>query len=88
MAESVVYNLKLPRNTEITPDAALTFLSSILSTKSPISLIIFLASKQINFKIVCHKSQSDFVESSLFSAYPTITVEKLNIRSLCSLRKI
>lgn len=81
--------LKLPRNVEVTPEAAKTFLSALtqinavssfqklLGTKSlPLSLEIASINQQIKFLITCDPSLVPFIEAQLQSNYPLVVIEK------------
>src|SRR5581483_8734167 len=79
--------LKLPRNVEITPEATLTFLSSLsgINRKSlfrknnqKIALQIILKGGQIHFQITTSPNLANFIESQLTSSYPTITIERID----------
>lgn len=81
--------LKLPRNTEITPESSQTFLASLLginktsfyhklvkrSYKS-LALEIVLKNQEIYFQVTANRELIDFIESQLQSSYPLITIEK------------
>ena len=82
--------LKLPRNTEVTPEAAKTFLSALtqinpLSTldrilgKKPKSfaLEIALVNQQIGFLVVCDPELVPFIETQIQSNYPLAIIEKV-----------
>ncbi len=81
--------LKLPRNVEITPEAAKTFLSALtqinsvssfqklLGTKAPaLSLEIASINQQIRFMITCETSLVPFLEAQIQSNYPLVVIEK------------
>lgn len=83
--------LKLPRNQEITPEAAKTFLSALtqinavspfqkfLGTKSPpLSLEIAAVNQQIRFLITCDSSLIPFIEAQIQSNYPLVVIEKID----------
>ena len=83
--------LKLPRNQEITPEAAKTFLSALtqinavssfqkfLGTKSlPLSLEIAAINQQIRFLITCDSSLIPFIEAQIQSNYPLVVIEKID----------
>lgn len=83
--------LKLPRNTEVTPESAQTFLSALTQINSipkmqklfgkkaeSLSLEIALQSQQIKFLITCDTNLVPFVETQLQSNYPLVIIEKIN----------
>jgi hypothetical protein len=83
--------LKLPRNTEVTPEAAQTFLAALtqinsvsafqrlLGTKvQPLALEIVLFNQQIHFQITCDNELVPFVETQIQSNYPLTIIEKIN----------
>jgi hypothetical protein len=82
--------LKLPRNIEVTPEAAKTFLSALTGINSvsgfqklmgknarPLSLEIASINQQILFLITCDSELLPFVESQIQSNYPLVVVEKI-----------
>lgn len=82
--------LKLPRNTEVTPEAAKTFLSALTQINSvsfwqkltgvkPHSLALEIASvnQQIEFIITCSPELATFVETQIQSTYPLVVIEKI-----------
>ncbi|MEE8381124.1 MAG: type IV secretion system DNA-binding domain-containing protein [Thermodesulfobacteriota bacterium] len=82
--------LKLPRNTEVTPEAAQTFLSALtqinsvsslkklLGTKSQaLALEILLFDQQIRFQITCDSDLVPFVKTQIQSNYPLVIIEKI-----------
>jgi len=82
--------LKLPRNIEITPEAAKTFLSALTQINSvsgfqklfgtkPLSLALEIASinQQIMFMITCDASLVPFIQAQLQSNYPLVVMEKV-----------
>jgi len=89
MAELTTLVLKLPRNTEVTPEAAKTFLAS-LSQINSVSLIskltgvqvqalaleIALVNQQIRFQITCDKDLVPFVETQIQSNYPLVIMNR------------
>jgi len=90
MSELTTLLLKLPRNTQVTPEAAQTFLSAltqvnptspwerILGKKAkPFALEIALINQQIHFLITCDESLKPFIESQLQSNYPLVLIEKI-----------
>ncbi len=82
--------LKLPRNTEVTPEASQTFLSALiqinklpflqklLGNKSQaLALEIMLINQQIRFQITCDVDLVPFVETQIQSNYPLVIIEKI-----------
>jgi hypothetical protein len=82
--------LKLPRNIEVTPEAAKTFLSALTQINSvsnmqklfgtkPLALALEIASinQQIQFMITCDSSLVPFVTAQLQSNYPLVVMEKV-----------
>lgn len=89
MAGLTTLVLKLPRNTEVTPEATQTFLAALtqvnpvssiqklLGTKAKaFALEVALVNQQIRFQIVCDESLIPFIESQLQSNYPLVIIEK------------
>jgi hypothetical protein len=83
--------LKLPRNIEVTPEAAKTFLSALTQINSvsgfqklfgtkPLSLALEIASinQQIMFMITCDTSLIPFIQAQLQSNYPLVVMEKVD----------
>ena len=82
--------LKLPRNTEVTPEAAQTFLAA-LTQINPVSfwqklfgtkpyalaLEIALVNQQIHFQITCDTELIPFIQTQLQSNYPLVIMEKV-----------
>src|SRR3989344_4529242 len=81
--------LKLPRNVEVTPEAAKTFLASLLQINSvpffqnltgtkpkPLALEIALINQQIRFQITCDTSLAPFIETQIQSTYPLVIIQK------------
>lgn len=81
--------LKLPRNTEVTPEAAQTFLSALTQanfvsrlsklfgkTPPPLALEIATVNQQIMFLVTCDTSLIPFVETQLQSNYPLVIIQK------------
>ena len=90
MSELTTILLKLPRNVEVTPEAAKTFLSALTGINSisgfqklmgknarPLSLEIASVNQQILFLITCDGELLPFVESQIQSNYPLVVVEKI-----------
>jgi hypothetical protein len=82
--------LKLPRNIEITPEAAKTFLSALTQINSvsslqklfgtrplALSLEMVAINQQIKFMITCDSSLVPFVQAQLQSNYPLVVMEKV-----------
>lgn len=89
MSELTTLFLKLPRNQEVTPEAAKTFLSALtqINTVSsfqkflgtePLALSLEIASinQQIRFLITCDVSLVPFLEAQIQSNYPLVVIEK------------
>jgi len=81
--------LKLPRNTEVTPEAAKTFLAALTQINSvgflkklfggrsqALSLEIAQVNQQIRFHITCDESLVPFVQTQIQSNYPLVIIEK------------
>ncbi len=90
MSELTTLLLKLPRNTQVTPEATKTFLAALtqinsiskwdrLTGKKPKSfaLEIALLDQQIFFLITCDKTFSPFIETQIQSNYPLSTIQKI-----------
>ncbi len=90
MSELTTLFLKLPRNQEVTPEAAKTFLSALtqingvsnfqkfLGTESlSLSLEIASVNQQIRFLITCDPSLVPFLEAQIQSNYPLVVIEKV-----------
>lgn len=91
MQDLVTLFLKLPRNVEVTPEAAKTFLSAltqinkvsgfqkILGNKPPpLSLEIASVNQQIQFLITCGTNLVPFVQAQIQSNYPLVVIEKID----------
>ena len=91
MSGLITLALKIPRNTEVTPEAAKTFLSALTSissvsffqklvgTKSQrLSLEIVSINQQIHFLITADEELVPFITSQLQSNYPLVIIEKIN----------
>ncbi len=74
MDELITLNLKLPRDTDVTPESSLTFLSSLLSKS--FALKILVKNQQIEFQIIADDNIIAFIESQIQSVYPLITIQK------------
>ena len=83
--------LKLPRNIEVTPEAAKTFLSALTQINSvstlqklfgthplALSLEIGAINQQIRFMITCDNSLVPFISAQLQSNYPLVVMEKVD----------
>jgi len=83
--------LKLPRNTEVTPEAAQTFLSALTQINSvstlqrlmgtkpqPLALEILLFNQQIRFQITCDNDLVPFIHTQIQSNYPLVIIEKVD----------
>ncbi len=90
MSELTTLLLKLPRNTEITPEAAQTFLAALTQVNSvsffqrllgtkpqALALEIALINQQIRFQITCDADLIPFVETQIQSNYPLTIIEKV-----------
>jgi hypothetical protein len=89
MNKITTFILRLPRNTEVTPEAAQTFLSTLtqinstsffqrLSGKKPYSLALEIAliNQQIRFQITCSDEISAFLQTQIQSNYPLVIIER------------
>ena len=89
MNDLTTFLLRLPRNTEVTPEAAQTFLSTLTQINSisffqrltgkkpfPLALEIGLANQQIRFQITCSNEIVPFVQTQIQSNYPLVIIEK------------
>lgn len=85
----VSIKLKLPRNTEVSPESTQTFLSSLVGINKtgkmkrifgggakPAALEIVLLNQEISFQITAHKDIMSFIESQIESNYPLVTIQK------------
>lgn len=90
MSELTTLFLKLPRNQEITPEAAKTFLSALTQINEvsplqklfgtvppPLSLEIASVNQQIKFLVTCDPSLVPFLEAQIQSNYPLVVIEKI-----------
>ncbi len=90
MSQLTTLLLKLPRGTEVTPEAAQTFLAALTqigsassiqklmgAKSSPFALEIALFNQQIRFQITCDSEQVPFVEAQIQSNYPLAIMEKV-----------
>lgn len=91
MTEMKTLLLKIPRNTEVTPEASQTFLSALtsingisnwdklLGKKAPaFALEIALINQQIHFLITADESLLPLIETQLQSNYPLVIIEKFS----------
>jgi hypothetical protein len=91
MSKLVTFSVKLPRNTDVTPESAKTFLSALtsISSASPIqklfgikpqrlSLEIATINQQILFLITCDQEISQFVQTQIQSNYPLVIIQKID----------
>lgn len=82
--------LKIPRNTEVTPEAAKTFLSALTSISAVsflqnllgikpqrISLEIVSINQQIVFLVTAEEDLIPFIKTQLQSNYPLVIIEKI-----------
>src|SRR4030042_6306777 len=89
MSNLVSLVLKLPRNTEVTPEAAQTFLAALTQVNSvsflqkltgvypqALALEIALINQQIKFQITCDAALAPFIETQIQSNYPLVIIEK------------
>src|SRR3989344_4671962 len=89
MSDLVTLLLKIPRNTQVTPESAQTFLAALtqvnrvsgiqkLLGKVPpaLSLEIALVNQQTGFYITCSQELIPFIETQLQSNYPLVIIEK------------
>lgn len=91
MSELTTLLLKLPRNTEVTPEAAQTFLAALTQVNSvsffqrllgtkpqALALEIALINQQIRFQLTCDTDIIPFVETQIQSNYPLTIIEKVS----------
>ncbi len=91
MNNLVTFSLKLPRNTEVTPEASKTFLSALTSISSVsnfqkllgvkpqrLSLEIVSINQQILFLITCDSDIAQFVQTQIQSSYPLVIISKID----------
>ena len=89
MDKLTTFLLRIPRNTEVTPEATQTFLSTLtqinsasfsqkLLGKKPYSLAleIALTNQQIRFQITCNDEIATFIQTQIQSNYPLVIIEK------------
>jgi len=89
MSDLVTLTLKLPRNTQVTPEATKTFLAALTQInpmggldkllgkkQKAFALEIVLKEQQIFFQIACSSELIHFVETQLKSNYPLVILER------------
>ncbi len=89
-SELVTLSLKIPRDSQTSPEAAKTFLSALtqINTLSfweklrgyspqPLALEIVLINQQIRFQVTTDKELANFVATQLQSNYPLVIIEKV-----------
>jgi type III secretory pathway component EscS len=89
MNDIATFILRLPRNTEVTPEAAQTFLATLTQInsstflqkiigKKPYSLALEIAliNQQIRFQITCSSEITAYVQTQIQSNYPLVIIEK------------
>src|SRR3990170_7761363 len=82
--------LKLPRNVEVTPEAAKTFLSALTQINSvsafqklfgtkphALALEVGSVNQQIRFMITCDNELVPFVQTQIQSNYPLVIIENV-----------
>ena len=82
--------LKIPRNVEVTPEAAKTFLSALTGINSvtfwqklmgvnakPLALELASVNQQIRFQITCDTEIVQFIQTQIQSNYPLVIMEKI-----------
>lgn len=92
MSDLVTLLIKLPRNTDVTPEAAQTFLAALTginpdtsfsfnifkgSSAKSLGLEIVLKDGQVSFQITCDSELVPFVETQIHSNYPLAVIEKV-----------
>jgi hypothetical protein len=90
MPELTTLLLKLPRNTQVTPEASQTFLSTLTQinppgfldkimgkNEKPFALEIAVVNQQIQFQITCHPDLVPFVETQIQASYPLVVIQKI-----------
>lgn len=89
MAELTTLLLKLPRETEVTPEAAQTFLAALTKINlvpslqklfgtrpQSLALEIVTIDQQIRFQVTCSPPLVPFIETQILSSYPLVVIEK------------
>ena len=90
MNDLLTIQLKLPRNTDVTPEAAQTFLSALTNINTtpsfeklifrkkakPLALEISLYDHIIRFQLTAHKDLMPFIKTQLQSSYPLLIMDK------------
>ena len=90
MANTTTLFLKIPRNVEVTPEAAQTFLAALTQINSvsgwdklrgvrpqPLALEIIVFNQQIRFQITTDTELVPFIEAQLQSNYPLVIMEQV-----------
>jgi hypothetical protein len=90
MSDLTTLFLKVPRNLEITPESAKTFLAALTQINSvsfweklmggharPLALELVSVNQQIRFQITCDSELSPFVQTQIQSNYPLVVIEKV-----------
>lgn len=90
MANTTLF-LKIPRNTEVTPEAAQTFLAALTQINSiskwdkmmgkkamALALEIIVYRQQIRFQITADEDLIPFIEAQLQSNYPLVIMERVS----------
>lgn len=84
--------LRVPRNTEISPEMAQNFLASLLrvvkkasffkrlvgGVHKQLALELIVRKQQIMYVVSCHDSLVDFVKTQIQSAYPLVLIESID----------
>ncbi len=90
MDDLLTLQLRLPRNSDSTPEAAQTFLSALtkINTTSfldrvlyrkkpkPLALEIALYDHLVRFQLTAHKDHIPFIKTQLQSSYPLVIIDK------------
>lgn len=89
MQDLTTFVLKIPRNIEVTPEAAKTFLSALTQINSvsffqkltgtlvrPLALEIVAVNQQIKFQITADSELVPFIQTQIQSNYPLVIIEK------------
>jgi hypothetical protein len=88
LSNLTTFLLRHPRNTEITPEAAKTFLAALTQINSvsfwqklggarprPLALEIALTNQQIKFCVTCDRELAPFIQTQIQSNYPLVIIE-------------
>ncbi len=91
MSDLTTLLLKIPRNVEVTPEAAKTFLSALTQINSvstlqkvfgkkprAIALELGCVNQQIHFMITCDSQLMPFIQTQIQSNYPLVVIEKVS----------